>query len=71
LECGDIKKSSFQDIWKNSQVFKSLRNYDNLKGKCGKCGFRKVCGGCRARAFEATGDYLEEEPLCSYLPPLS
>ena len=39
-----------------------------LKGKCGKCEFRKVCGGCRARAFEATGDFLAEEPLCSYQP---
>jgi AdoMet-dependent heme synthase len=69
LECGDITKSSFADIWNNSEIFKSLRNYDNLKGKCGKCGFRSVCGGCRARAFEATRDYLAQEPLCSYQPP--
>jgi AdoMet-dependent heme synthase len=39
-----------------------------LKGKCGFCEYKKVCGGCRARAYEATGDYLAEEPLCSYLP---
>lgn len=69
LECGDITKQSFADVWNNSEIFKTLRNDYNLKGKCGKCGFRSVCGGCRARAFEATGDYLSQEPLCSYIPP--
>ncbi len=68
LDCGDITKTSFTDIWNNSKTFLSLRNYDNLKGKCGKCEFRKVCGGCRARAYEATGDHLAEEPLCNYQP---
>jgi len=59
---------SFADIWNNSEVFLALRNFSNLKGKCGICEFRKVCGGCRARAYEATGDFLAEEPLCSYKP---
>jgi heme b synthase len=68
LNCGDITQTSFSTIWNSSEVFLSLRNYDNLKGKCGKCEYRKVCGGCRARAFEATGDYLAEEPLCLYQP---
>jgi len=68
LNCGDIKQTSFSTVWNSSEVFLSLRNYDNLKGKCGKCEYRKVCGGCRARAFEATGDYLAEEPLCLYQP---
>ncbi len=68
LECGDITKESFKDIWENSEVFLNLRDYDKLKGKCGKCGFKRVCGGCRARAFEAVGDYLAEEPLCGYEP---
>lgn len=68
LNCGDITHTSFVDIWNNSDIFLSLRNYDNFKGKCGKCEFRKVCGGCRARAYEATGDYLAEEPLCNYQP---
>jgi radical SAM protein with 4Fe4S-binding SPASM domain len=45
-----------------------LRNYDKLKGKCGPCEFKRVCGGCRARAYEATGDFMNEEPLCSYQP---
>ena len=68
LNCGDITQTSFPTIWNTSEVFLSLRNYDNLKGKCGKCEYRKVCGGCRARAFEAAGDYLAEEPLCLYQP---
>jgi heme b synthase len=68
LDCGDITQTSFVDIWKTSEIFLTLRNYDNLKGKCGGCEYRKVCGGCRARAFEATGDYLAEEPLCLYQP---
>ncbi len=68
LNCGDVTKQSFADIWDTSDIFLSLRNYDNMKGKCGKCEFKKVCGGCRARAYEATGDYLAEEPLCSYIP---
>jgi heme b synthase len=68
LECGDITKTSFTDVWKNSEVFNNLRDCDKLTGKCGRCEFKRVCGGCRARAFEAAGDYLAEEPLCSYQP---
>ena len=68
VPCGDVTRQSFAEIWKNSEVFLALRNLENLKGKCGKCEYKRVCGGCRARAFEATGDYLAEEPLCSYQP---
>lgn len=68
INCGDVTKTSFSEIWNHSDVFLSLRNFDNLKGKCGKCQFKRVCGGCRARAYEASGDFLAEEPLCSYQP---
>ncbi len=68
LNCGDVTKNSFAEIWNNSDILLSLRNYDKLKGKCGKCEFKRVCGGCRARAYEATGDFLAEEPLCNYQP---
>lgn len=68
VPCGDVTRQSFADVWKSSEVFLALRNLENLKGKCGKCEYKRVCGGCRARAFEATGDYLAEEPLCSYQP---
>jgi radical SAM protein with 4Fe4S-binding SPASM domain len=65
---GDLKKQSFAEIWENSVVFNQLRDVNNLKGKCGCCEFRNVCMGCRARAFAATGDYLDEEPFCVYEP---
>jgi radical SAM protein with 4Fe4S-binding SPASM domain len=65
---GDLKKQPFADIWQNSVVFDQLRDVNNLKGKCGCCEFRNVCMGCRARAFAATGDYLDEEPFCVYEP---
>jgi heme b synthase len=68
LKCGNVTKAPFGVIWRESEIFKTLRNYKNLKGKCGRCEYRKVCGGCRARAYEATGDYLAEEPLCLYQP---
>ena len=67
--CGDITQNTFKEVWENSEVFNKLRNFDNLDGKCGICEYRKVCGGCRARAFEATGNYLAQEPLCTYQPP--
>jgi len=68
LNCGDVTKTPFSRIWRTAPVFEKLRDDNQLKGKCGACEFRKVCGGCRARAYEATGDYLAEEPLCSYIP---
>lgn len=65
---GALKKQSFADIWENSVVFNQLRDVGNLKGKCGCCEFRNICMGCRARAFAATGNYLDEEPFCVYQP---
>ena len=65
---GDLRKQKFVDIWENAEVFIALRDTSNLKGKCGCCEFRNVCLGCRARAFAATGDYLDEEPFCVYQP---
>ncbi len=68
LNCGDLKSSSFDSVWQNSAIFKELRDFSAYKGKCGHCEYLRSCGGCRARAFEATGDYMEEEPLCVYQP---
>jgi len=67
-DSGNVTQTSFAEIWENSEVFKTLRNYDLLTGKCSPCEYRKVCGGCRARAYEATGDMMAEEPLCIYQP---
>jgi heme b synthase len=65
---GNIRKQPFREIWENAEVFKKLRNPNELKGKCGSCEYKLVCAGCRARAYAATGDYLEEEPYCVYRP---
>ena len=65
---GDLRKQSFADIWRDSVVFNQLRDTGNLKGKCGCCEFRNICMGCRARAFAASGDYLDQEPFCVYEP---
>lgn len=65
---GNVKKKSFREVWETSSLFIDLRDYDKIKGKCGICEYKRVCGGCRARAYEATGDYLAEEPYCVYVP---
>jgi len=69
VNSGDVTQTSFADIWNHSEVFENLRQFEALQGKCGACEYKRVCGGCRARAYEATGDYMAEEPLCSYQPP--
>jgi AdoMet-dependent heme synthase len=68
VTCGDITKQTFKEVWENSSVFNKLRDFSNLENKCGICEYKRVCGGCRARAYEETGSYLKEEPLCSYQP---
>jgi heme b synthase len=65
---GNIKERSFKEIWEKAEVFQQLRDIKALKGKCGRCEYRLVCGGCRARAYALHGDYLAEEPLCPYQP---
>lgn len=68
VEAGNVRRQDFAEIWSDSPVFNKLRNLSNLKGKCGACEYRRPCGGCRARAFEATGNYLSEEPYCIHEP---
>ncbi len=68
LNCGSLRENSFPEIWWNAEVFQNLRHFKGYRGKCGRCEYVRVCGGCRARAYEATGDYLAEEPLCLYQP---
>jgi len=65
---GNIRKQPFKDIWENSELFKELRNFKLYKGSCGRCEYLNVCGGCRARSYSMTGDYLAEEPFCNYSP---
>lgn len=69
VSAGNVTRQSFAEIWKNAPVFQRLRNDDLLGGKCGVCEFKRVCMGCRARAFfESHGDYMAEEPYCIYEP---
>jgi heme b synthase len=68
LPCGDLKEHTFGEVWSGSDHFRRLRDFSAYKGKCGRCEYLRFCGGCRARAFEATGDYMAEEPLCLYVP---
>ncbi len=59
INLGNIRNKSFKEIWLNSDIFKALRNFDNLKGKCGKCDYRQLCGGCRARAYGLSSDFID------------
>ena len=65
---GDLRSQSFAEIWSGSAVFADLRRRE-LGGRCGRCEYRMVCGGCRARALATSGDYLAEDPSCVYQPP--
>ena len=65
-EAGDVRETPFDEIWKNSELFKTLRTQD-YKGTCGKCGYKNVCGGCRARsAYYHDGDILAEDSYCVF-----
>lgn len=68
VDCGDIRQAPFRTIWEQAPAFRDLRDPGRYGGKCGRCEYLLVCGGCRARAYEKTGDFLAEEPLCLYEP---
>ena len=59
ISLGNIREKSFKDIWFNSDVFRALRNFDQLKGKCGACEHNDICGGCRARAYGVTTEQMD------------
>ncbi|MFQ5767563.1 MAG: TIGR04053 family radical SAM/SPASM domain-containing protein [Acidobacteriota bacterium] len=65
---GNIKERSLLEIYRDSPLFRDLRDKTKLKGRCGRCEFAPVCGGSRARAYAMTGDFLAEEPFCTYEP---
>ncbi len=65
LKVGNVRAAPFSAIWRESPVLRALRA-QRYSGYCGACAYRRVCGGCRARAFAATGDYLAGDPSCSY-----
>jgi radical SAM protein with 4Fe4S-binding SPASM domain len=59
IKLGNVREKSFEEIWFNSEVFKALRNPKALKGKCGVCEYRSLCGGCRARAYGLSNDFID------------
>lgn len=68
LSAGTVRARSLVEIYRDAPLFRSLRDVEQLKGRCGRCPFKAICGGSRARAYAATGDALEEDPLCAYQP---
>ncbi len=68
VPCGDIREEPFSKIWQTSSVFKEMRAWDDYNGRCGYCEYKSSCGGCRARAYAFTENYMDEEPFCTYQP---
>jgi len=71
LTGGNVLQDSLTDVYRNSELFRTLRDIDQREGKCGICEYKKVCGGSRSRAYAFTGDYLAEDPRCIYQPHLA
>jgi radical SAM protein with 4Fe4S-binding SPASM domain len=68
LSAGNARAENPLRIYRGSPLFQDLRQTDRFRGRCGRCEFREICGGSRARAYAATGDPLGSDPLCSYIP---
>lgn len=64
VKVANVREERFDNIWGNNETFKKLRDFENYKGKCGNCKYINICGGCRARAFNYSGDWLDEDPFC-------
>jgi radical SAM protein with 4Fe4S-binding SPASM domain len=69
VNCGNILEDNLSNIWYGNKNLASMRDSSCLEGKCGVCGYKEVCGGCRGRAYAATGNFMAEEPFCVYVPP--
>lgn len=68
VSSGNVKVQGLPAIWRDSRVFADLRDETKLEGKCGLCEYKRVCMGCRARAYGTVGNYLAEEPNCNFVP---
>lgn len=68
LPVGNVRTTTLAEAYRNSPLFRSLRDPEALKGRCGRCEYRDICGGSRSRAFGLTGDPFETDPWCSYEP---
>jgi radical SAM protein with 4Fe4S-binding SPASM domain len=68
VSAGNVRERDPIEIYRDSPMFRALRDVDGFGGRCGRCEYRQVCGGSRARAWAATGDWLAEDPLCVHQP---
>ena len=68
IPLGNVRTSSIVELYRDHEVMLALRNPEGFKGRCGMCEYGRVCGGSRARAYARTGDPLEADPLCPYVP---
>ncbi|NPV06784.1 MAG: TIGR04053 family radical SAM/SPASM domain-containing protein [Anaerolineae bacterium] len=68
LAAGSVREAPLAEVYRESQIFRSLRDRSKLEGRCGRCEFNRVCGGSRSRAFAFTGNPLAEDPSCMYEP---
>ena len=66
IRAGNVRTRSLVDVYRNSEIFRQLRDPSALEGRCGRCRFAELCGGSRARAFATTGSYLGDDPLCTF-----
>lgn len=71
VSAGNVREVDVVETYRAHQLFRDLRNPDKLKGRCGVCEHKIICGGQRGRAYAITGDYLESDPACVYNPPLN
>lgn len=69
LRAGNVRDERLADIYQCSPLFRDLRDASKLRGKCGRCSFKEICGGSRARAYALTGDYLASDPTCAWDEP--
>jgi radical SAM protein with 4Fe4S-binding SPASM domain len=68
LCAGNVRSSDFAEIYRKSEIFRGLRDPEHLRGRCGRCEFRVICGGSRSRAFALTGKAFATDPWCAYEP---
>jgi radical SAM protein len=68
ISAGNVRHADVVQVYRQAPLFQDLRNYEKLKGKCRICEYREVCGGQRGRAYGLTGDYMESDPSCVYIP---
>jgi len=68
VSCGNVRRRRLLEVYREAPLFHVLRDTSLLRGKCGLCQFKNLCGGSRSRAYALTGDYLGEDPRCAHRP---